>query len=239
MARALSVRRSAPPESLLRTLRELGVVVDAIMGTTLKNVGRTDANTVGTTARKRPRRTALGVKPIQRRYWLRRIKSMRRIVSGFWLIQNFGPRNAAWDAANPDKVRAKHRRIKNTKYAESIEFRVTCAIRNGVNGAMRGKKFGRSLELIGCTVAELVSHIESQFRDGMTWDNWGKSETGGWELDHRKAIGLHNLTVREECFAAFHYSNLQPLLMDEHKRKTRLDHEAIRLQKRRSGSSAR
>ena len=67
--------------------------------------------------------------------------------------------------------------------------------RNAVTGSFK--------EVIGCTPEELKVHIESQFIDGMSWDNWGigKGRTM-WHVDHIKALnngGSH------------HYTNLQPL----------------------------
>lgn len=33
-------------------------------------------------------------------------------------------------------------------------------------------------------MATLRAHIEAQFVEGMTWDNYGK----GWHIDHKKTI---------------------------------------------------
>lgn len=57
---------------------------------------------------------------------------------------------------------------------------------------------------LGCTFAEFLSHIEAQWKPGMSWDNWGEV----WELDHIKALGLFDLTLNEEQLKAVHYSNL-------------------------------
>lgn len=146
---------------------------------------------------------------------------------------------AEWQRGNPDKARAKGRRSYR-KRSETIEFRLQYSVRNAVSHALRyGKKFTKSLEVVGCTIEQLRTFIEGQFRDGMSWSNWGKVDLpGGWELDHRRAIGLHRLTKLDEFRAAFHYLNLQPLLIQEHRKKSKIDHAMVRAMKRRNRSSA-
>jgi hypothetical protein len=43
-------------------------------------------------------------------------------------------------------------------------------------------KDSSTYEYIGLTFDEFVVHMEAQFTEGMTWDNWG---IDGWHLDHR------------------------------------------------------
>ena len=38
-----------------------------------------------------------------------------------------------------------------------------------------------TLELIGCDRETFISHIETQFTEGMTWENYGLK---GWHVDH-------------------------------------------------------
>jgi hypothetical protein len=51
---------------------------------------------------------------------------------------------------------------------------------------------------------------------GMTWDNWGKI----WELDHIVPLWKFDLTNREQFLKADNYTNLQPLTIEDHKKKT-------------------
>ena len=70
------------------------------------------------------------------------------------------------------------------------------------------KKSDRMVELLGCTAVFMREFIEHQFSGEMSWINWGSV----WEIDHIIPISKFDLTVKEERFKAFHYSNCRPLL---------------------------
>ena len=69
---------------------------------------------------------------------------------------------------------------------------------------------------IGCTGQELKRHLESKFRDGMTWENHGTV----WEIDHIIPLASIDLTNTEEIARLSHYTNLQPLLKHENRKKS-------------------
>jgi hypothetical protein len=54
----------------------------------------------------------------------------------------------------------------------------------------------------------LKKHLEQQFKEGMTWENYG---TMGWHIDHINPCSSFDLTLQEERKKCFHYTNLQPL----------------------------
>lgn len=68
------------------------------------------------------------------------------------------------------------------------------------------KKRYKTEEILGCTLEELVSHLESQFTEGMTWENRGLK---GWHIDH--IIPISSAKTEEEVYKLSHYTNLQPL----------------------------
>lgn len=68
--------------------------------------------------------------------------------------------------------------------------------------------------IIGCSADELITHFESQFKEGMSWDNYGFY---GWHIDH--IIPLSSAKNEEELLKLSHYTNLQPLWMLENIKK--------------------
>ena len=69
---------------------------------------------------------------------------------------------------------------------------------------------------MGCTIPYLKKYLESQFNEGMTWENHGEN---GWHIDHIKPCAAFDLTKPEEQKKCFHYTNLQPLWGNENHEK--------------------
>lgn len=63
------------------------------------------------------------------------------------------------------------------------------------------------MELLGCTLEEFKSHIEKQFDDKMTWENYGAY----WHVDHIIPCASFDLTKEDDQRRCFHYTNMQPL----------------------------
>lgn len=101
--------------------------------------------------------------------------------------------------------------IKARKQTDPV-FKLTVDMRNRLLNAFKGKgwKKGKSQVLLGCTWEEVKAHIESQFKEGMTWNNHNKT---GWHIDHK--IGLCTATTEEGLIKLCHYTNLQPLWATE------------------------
>jgi len=66
------------------------------------------------------------------------------------------------------------------------------------------------MELIGCSAEELVAHLEAQFTEGMTWENYGE-----WHVDHVRPCASFDLTDPAQQRQCFHHTNLQPLWAEE------------------------
>jgi hypothetical protein len=76
-----------------------------------------------------------------------------------------------------------------------------------INKNRKDKNFSVSEEIL-FTREELIKHIESMFKDGMTWDNYGRN---GWHIDHIKPLASFDITKEGWVKEAFSLSNLQPL----------------------------
>ena len=95
------------------------------------------------------------------------------------------------------------------KNKNNIQYKLSCLLRNRLNGALNARyKSGSAVRDLGCSIEELVSYLESKFQPGMTWDNHG---VYGWHIDHIKPLASFDLTDRNQLLDACHYTNLQPL----------------------------
>ena len=95
----------------------------------------------------------------------------------------------------------------NKKLKTDPHFRLKQTLSHRIWGALKGQvKSKRTMELIGCTIEELWTHLESKFTEGMIRENYGK-----WHVDHIIPCASFDLTKPEQQAKCFHYTNLQPL----------------------------
>lgn len=126
-------------------------------------------------------------------------------------------KNRSYRKLNADKIRAYSRAW--TRSRESSDYvyrllrRVGCRVSHAIRSA-KTRKATRTIALVGCSPAELASHIEKSFRRGMGWHN--RSE---WHIDHIVPLAAFDLTDECQQRVAFHYTNLQPLWRHENLKK--------------------
>jgi hypothetical protein len=69
---------------------------------------------------------------------------------------------------------------------------------------INSEKIARTIDILGYTPLELKNHLESLFKEGMTWENYGE-----WHVDHIKPICKFDKTELSSTVNAL--ENLQPL----------------------------
>ena len=94
-----------------------------------------------------------------------------------------------------------HHKIKNRLYR-----RIHHAIKGNVKSASTEK-------LMGCSTRKAIEWLESQFVEGMTWDNI--------HIDHIMPCAIFDLSNPDEQRRCFHYTNLQPLFAADNLSKSR------------------
>ena len=110
-----------------------------------------------------------------------------------------------WSRKNAKEIYRKRRLKPYSRIASSMRTRVRECIKKGYKSA-------KTEELLGITIKELKIYLEKQFKEGMTWENYGFY---GWHIDHTRPLSSFDLTKSEEQKKAFHYTNLQPLWAKE------------------------
>lgn len=73
--------------------------------------------------------------------------------------------------------------------------------------AQGGAKHSSTEKSLGCTPDQLKDWLQSQFKNGMNWNNQGTY----WQVDHIVPIASFDITDPAQQKLAFHYTNLQPL----------------------------
>lgn len=123
-----------------------------------------------------------------------------------------------WRKNNKDKIAEKlHEWKQNNKLKHRLgakryyyKHKLESTIRSGIYRSLKHDYFGKWQEVLGYDLDTLKKHLEKQFTEGMTWDNYGKF---GWHIDHIKPINTFNITDQycddfKKCWAL---TNLRPL----------------------------
>ena len=106
------------------------------------------------------------------------------------------------------KRRAYNRKYKKQRYKTDPLYKLSVSCRTRIKCALKGIGVKNKLttELIGCSWEDFKQHIEKQFKNGMTWENYGFDS---WHIDH--IIPLASAKNKTELLKLFHYTNCQPL----------------------------
>jgi len=97
------------------------------------------------------------------------------------------------------------------RLATNPAFKLACNLRSRLRRDLNNK-LASTTELLGCNPEHARFHIESQFTEGMTWDNI--------HIDHIQPCASFNLKDESEQRRCFHYTNLQPLFAEDNLRKS-------------------
>lgn len=115
-------------------------------------------------------------------------------------------RTKRYRARHKERLKSRERERLNSDQA----YAFTRLLRSRVGKAVKqqyARKAFKTMDLIGCTVPRLLTHLESQFLPGMTWENYGRH---GWHIDHILPCAAFDLSRPEHQKKCFHYSNLRP-----------------------------
>jgi hypothetical protein len=125
-----------------------------------------------------------------------------------WLQSNAKKRKeykVEYRKQNRDSINAYRRRRRSVEMQSPVN-RLRESLRSRFRKKVKSGSVGRYVDFIGCTIGQLKSHLESQFKEGMNWGNYGR-----WHIDHIIPVCAFDLTDHKAVSRCFHYTNLQPL----------------------------
>lgn len=121
---------------------------------------------------------------------------------------------------NAEKIRESKRNYERTRKDNDPIYKLISNFRTAIYQVLKENnvdKNGHYFEVLKYTPEELINHLEKQFTDGMTWDNYGQ-----WHVDHVMPISVHDIQEigDDEFMRCWSLSNLQPMWGDENIRKS-------------------
>jgi hypothetical protein len=116
-------------------------------------------------------------------------------------------RNAVYREKNWEKVKAKALERERVRLKTDVQFKIKRYLRNRLKEVLKERKCQyTTVGLLGCSVSELKTHLQSMFKPEMSWDNHGE-----WHIDHIIPPSSFDMRDASEVRKAFHFTNLQTL----------------------------
>ena len=142
----------------------------------------------------------------------------KRRLSGYY-DQPYIKKNREIYFAKQEVIDLRNKRIKNKRKTDS-KFKLRCNISSSIWQSLKRNKSSKSNctweKLVGYSLKQLKKHLEKQFTDSMTWNNYGE-----WHIDHKLPVIFFNFSnpFQDEFKRCWALSNLQPMWALENKKK--------------------
>jgi len=116
-----------------------------------------------------------------------------------------------WREKNIDKHRETKREYQKYKRHTDPLYKLISNFRTAIYIVLKEnnlQKYGHYFDILGYTPEDLIVHLEKQFNEGMTWENYGE-----WHIDHIKPISsfIFECSEDEEFKKCWSLDNLQPM----------------------------
>ena len=125
-----------------------------------------------------------------------------------------------WRIDNIDKWKKLKRDYERNRKARDPLYKLISNFRTAIYQVLKESNVEKNksyFDILGYTPEELIIHLEKQFKDDMTWDNYGI-----WHVDHKLPITSFDIQEMgdEEFMKCWCLDNLQPMWGEENIRKS-------------------
>ena len=168
-------------------------------------------------------RRNIGGKKVADKKWRDNNKEYLADKSKTWYEQNKEHRkeyHKKWRTDNIDKWRQTKRDYERNRKASDPLYKLISNFRTAIYQVLKESNVEKNrhyFDILQYTPEELIIHLESQFKDTMTWDNYGE-----WHVDHKLPITSFNIEEMgdKEFMKCWALENLQPMWGEENIRKS-------------------
>ena len=168
-------------------------------------------------------RRNIGGKKISDKKWREKNKETLKEYVKTWYEQNKERRKEylkEYREKNIDKIRQIKRDYERNRKSRDPLYKLISNFRTAIYTVLKESnvdKYGHYFDILKYTPNELINHLELQFKDDMSWDNYGI-----WHVDHKLPITNFNISEMgdEEFMRCWSLDNLQPMWGIENIRKS-------------------
>jgi hypothetical protein len=186
--------------------------------TIILNTLRSNGIVLGSSGRRN-----IGGKKVADKKWRDSNKVYMSNKSKTWYEQNKEHRKEylkEYREKNIDKIRQIKRDYERNRKTRDPLYKLISNFRTAIYTVLKESnvdKYGHYFDILQYTPEQLISHLELQFKETMTWDNYGE-----WHVDHKLPITYFNISEMgdEEFMRCWSLDNLQPMWGIENIRKS-------------------
>ena len=168
-------------------------------------------------------RRNIGGKKVSDKKWREKNKESVKEYVKSWYEQNKEHRKEyikEYHKNNIDKIRKTKRDYERNRKARDPIYKLISNFRTAIYTVLKESnvdKYGHYFDVLQYTPEELITHLELQFKDDMSWDNYGI-----WHVDHKLPITSFNIQEMgdKEFMSCWSLDNLQPMWGIENIRKS-------------------
>ena len=159
-------------------------------------------------------RQFIGGKNVADKKWRDKNKKYVSEKQKKWVKENLEHRKLymrEYRKRNVDKIRKTKRKYEKNRKSIDPTYKLVSNFRTAIYTVLKEnnvKKYSRYFDILGYSVEELIIHLEKQFTDDMSWENYGK-----WHVDHIQPITSFKFedTNDDDFKKCWCLNNLQPL----------------------------
>ena len=168
-------------------------------------------------------RRNIGGKKVADKKWRDNNKEYLANKSKTWYEQNKEHRkeyHKKWRTDNIDKWRQTKRNYERNRKSIDPLYKLISNFRTAIYQVLKESNVEKNrhyFDILQYTPEELIIHLESQFKDTMSWDNYGE-----WHVDHKLPITSFNIEEMgdKEFMKCWALENLQPMWGEDNIRKS-------------------
>jgi hypothetical protein len=161
-----------------------------------------------------PGRRNIGGKKVADKRWREKNKERVGDYVKTWYEQNKEHRKEylkEYREKNLDKIRKTKRNYERNRKANDPAYKLISNFRTAIYQVLKENNVEKNkhyFDILQYTPEELISHLEKQFTDSMTWENYGE-----WHVDHKTPISSFNFeSIDDDSFMeCWSLENLQPM----------------------------
>ena len=121
---------------------------------------------------------------------------------------------------NADDIRKTKREYERNRKATDPLYKLISNFRTAIYQVLKENRVDKNqsyFDVLQYTPEQLIVHLEKQFTEGITWENYGE-----WHVDHKQPISSFNIQEMgdSEFMKCWSLENLQPMWGEENIRKS-------------------